>query len=291
MSKPLKNILVVGGGTAGWLTAAVLAAGHNARFESGVQVTLIESPDVSTIGVGEGTWPSMRDTLSRIGVSERDFIRECSASFKQGSKFVGWRTGDDGEFYYHPFSLPQGYLHANLVPYWQAEHPDTSFAAAFSSQEALCQLGKAPKQAETPEFAAVANYAYHLDAGKFATFLQQHCTQKLGVRHVLDHVAGVNSAENGDIASLSTRENGDIAADLFIDCTGVASLLLGKHYEVPFVSQKKILFNDRAIAMQVPYAADDDPISFSDHCHRPQRRLDMGYWPAYPARHRLCVFR
>jgi len=261
VSKPLKDILVVGGGTAGWLTAAVLAAGHNARLESGVRVTLIESPDVSTIGVGEGTWPSMRDTLSRIGVSEGDFIRECSASFKQGSKFVGWRTGNDAEFYYHPFSLPQGYLHANLVPYWQAEHANISFASSFCSQEALCQLGKAPKQAETPDFAAVVNYAYHLDAGKFATFLQQHCTQKLGVRHVFDHVAGVNSAENGDIASLSTRANGDMQADLFIDCTGAASLLLGKHYGVPLVSQKQVLFNDRAIAMQVPYARDNDPIS------------------------------
>ncbi len=100
MSSPLKNILVVGGGTAGWLTAAVLAAGHNASLDSGVQVTLIESPDVATIGVGEGTWPSMRDTLRKIGVSERDFIRECGASFKQGSKFVGWRTGSDEEFYY-----------------------------------------------------------------------------------------------------------------------------------------------------------------------------------------------
>ena len=261
MNSPLKDILVVGGGTAGWLTAAVLASGHNASLESGVRVTLIESPDVSTIGVGEGTWPSMRDTLRRIGVSERDFIRECSASFKQGSKFVGWRTGDDAEFYYHPFSLPQGYVQANLVPYWQAEHANMSFASAFSSQEALCQLGKAPKQPETPEFAAVANYAYHLDAGKFATFLQQHCTQKLGVRHVLDHVAGVNSTTSGDIASLATRANGDLTADLFIDCSGVASLLLGKHYAVPFVSQKDVLFNDRAIAMQVPYTTDDDPIA------------------------------
>ena len=117
MSSPLKKILVVGGGTAGWLTAAVLAAAHNASSDSGVQITLIESPDVATIGVGEGTWPSMRDTLRKIGVSEPDFIRECSASFKQGSKFVGWRTGSDQEFYYHPFSLPQGYLNANMVPY------------------------------------------------------------------------------------------------------------------------------------------------------------------------------
>ena len=261
MNSPLKHILVVGGGTAGWLTAAVLAAGHDSRLPSGVQVTLIESPDVSTIGVGEGTWPSMRDTLRKIGVSERDFIRECSASFKQGSKFVGWRSGQDEEFYYHPFSLPQGYLHANLVPYWQAEHPDLPFAAAFSSQAALCELGKAPKQPETPEFAAVTNYAYHLDAGKFADFLQAHCTKKLGVRHVLDHVAGVNAAADGDIASLATRNTGDIPADLFIDCTGVTSLLLGKHYEVPLISQRDILFNDRAIAMQVPYASPDDPIA------------------------------
>lgn len=261
MNRPLKNILVVGGGTAGWLTAAVVAAGHDSRLESGVQLTLIESPDVSTIGVGEGTWPSMRDTLGKIGVAERDFIRECGASFKQGSKFVGWRTGKQEEFYYHPFSLPQGYLNANLVPYWQTEHPEISFASAFGTQEALCELGRAPKQPATPDFAAVANYAYHLDAGKFAAFLQRHCTQKLGVRHVLDHVTGVNSSPQGDIESLATRANGDLRADLFIDCTGVASLLLGKHFGVPFVSRKNVLFNDRAIAMQVPYSADNDAIS------------------------------
>ncbi len=261
MNSSLKHILVVGGGTAGWLTAAVLAAGHNANLATGVQVTLIESPDVSTIGVGEGTWPSMRDTLRKIGISERDFLRECGASFKQGSKFVGWRTGDDDEYYYHPFSLPHGYLNVNLVPYWQAEQSASSFAAAFSTQEALCELGKAPKQPQTPEYAAVANYGYHLDAGKFATFLQKHCTQNLGVRHVLDHVTQVKSAADGDIAALSTSASGDLEADLFIDCTGVASLLLGQHYAVPFLGQENVLFNNRAIAMQVPYAAADDPIA------------------------------
>ena len=261
VSGPLRKILVVGGGTAGWLTAAVLAAGHDAKLDSGVQVTLIESPDVATIGVGEGTWPSMRDTLNKIGVSESDFIRECGASFKQGSKFVGWSTGKDGEFYYHPFSLPQGYLNANLVPYWQTEQADISFASAFSTQEALCQLGKAPKQPTTPDFAAVANYGYHLDAGKFASFLQKHSTDKLGVKHVLDHVTGVTSTEHGDIESLATRTHGDLHADLFIDCTGAGSLLLGRHFGVPFISQKHVLFNDRAIAMQVPYSAGKDTIS------------------------------
>jgi len=83
----------------------------------------------------------------------------------------------------------------------------------------------------------------------------------LGVRHVLDHVTGINSSPQGDIESLATRVNGNLQADLFIDCTGVASLLLGKHFGVPFVSRKDVLFNDRAIAMQVPYAADNDAIS------------------------------
>jgi tryptophan halogenase len=261
VNAPLHSILVVGGGTAGWLTAAVLAAGHDSHLGSGVQVTLIESPDVATIGVGEGTWPSMRDTLGRVGISEREFIRECSASFKQGSKFVGWRTGEKGDFYYHPFSLPQGYLHVNPVPFWQSEHPEMPFAAAFSTQHTLCEAGKAPKQAATPEFAAVANYGYHLDAGKFAGFLQRHCTEKLGVRHVLDHVLAVNSADNGDIESLGTKSHGLLSADLFIDCTGVASLLLGRHLGVPFVSKKNVLFNDRAIAIQVPYANESDPIA------------------------------
>ena len=261
MSRPLKKILIVGGGTAGWLTAAVLAAGHNARLDTGVRITLIESPDVSTIGVGEGTWPSMRDTLRKIGLSESEFIRECSASFKQGSKFIGWCTGAEEDFYYHPFSLPQGYLESNLIPYWQAQHPDLSFAEAFSTQEALCQAGKAPKQPATPDYAAVANYGYHLDAGKFATLLQKHCTEKLGVAHVLDHVTGVNSAADGDVASLNTKVNGQLAADLFIDCTGAASLLLGRHFNIPFVSKKDALFNDRAMAVQVPYASADAPIA------------------------------
>jgi flavin-dependent dehydrogenase len=261
VNKPVRSIIVVGGGTAGWLTAAVIASGHDSKIESGVRVTLVESPDVSTIGVGEGTWPSMRETLRRIGVSERDFIVECSASFKQGSKFVGWSTGDPTEYYYHPFSLPHGYLEANLVPYWQTEHSGISFASAYCTQEALCQLGKAPKQVQTPEFASVANYAYHLDAGRFATFLQKHCVGKLGVRHVLDHVSGINESESGDIASLSTRLNGKLAADLFIDCTGASSLLLGQYFGIPLISQRHVLFNDRAIAMQVPYATEDEAIS------------------------------
>ena len=81
----VKRLVIVGGGSAGWLTAGVIAAEHRAREGTGLAVTLLESPDVPAIGVGEGTWPTMRDTLRKIGVSETEFIRRCDASFKQGS--------------------------------------------------------------------------------------------------------------------------------------------------------------------------------------------------------------
>jgi hypothetical protein len=256
MSKPIEHVVVVGGGSAGWLTAAVLAAEHPR-----LSVTLVESPGVPSIGVGEGTWPSMRDTLQRIGVSEAAFFRECDAAFKQGSRFDRWVDGSDSDIYFHPFSLPQGYGEANLAAAWQHGHRDVPFADLVSYQPHLCQQARAPKQPQTPEYAGVANYGYHLDAGKFGVFLQKHCVDNLRVRHVLAHVDGVNATSDGDIAALRTREAGSIEGDLFVDCTGMASLLLGRHYGVPFVSRRDVLFNDRALAVQVPYPTPDTPIA------------------------------
>lgn len=260
VNKPVKSIVVVGGGAAGWITAGLVAAEHDATSESGVQVTLVESPDVGPIGVGEGTWPTMRTTLTRLGIYESDFIRDCDASFKQGTRFDGWRTGADDDIYYHPFTLPNGYLTTNLAESWLPVRDRILFADAVSVQSHLCSHGLAPKQGATPEYAAVANYGYHLDAGKFATMLQRHCTKSLGVRHVLDHVTQVNSDDQGYIASLDCKTHGRMEADLFVDCTGFASLLLGKHYGVPFVSRKQNLFIDTALAVQVPYADENSPI-------------------------------
>jgi hypothetical protein len=257
--------VIVGGGSAGWLTAAVVAAEHcsasGAAPGSGLQVTLIESPDVGPIGVGEGTWPTMRDTLRKIGVTETDFIRECDASFKQGSKFNRWVSGRQEDYYFHPFVLPHGYTDTNLVAGWLQRHADVPFADLVSFQPHLCAQGKAPKQMTTPEYAAVANYAYHLDAGKFGLFLRKHCTEKLGVRLVLDHVTGINTHDNGDIASLQTKAHGALAGDLFVDCSGMQSLLLGQHYGIAFLSQKHVLFNDTALALQIPYASENSPIA------------------------------
>ncbi|HEX8404437.1 MAG TPA: tryptophan halogenase family protein [Duganella sp.] len=272
----VRRIVIVGGGSAGWLTAGLIAADHGAgagvNFRAasgapgaapaaGLQVTLIESPDVAPIGVGEGTWPSMRDTLRRIGVSESDFFRECDAAFKQGSRFNRWRDGADHDYYFHPFVLPQGYGDANMPEHWLARHPGVPFADLVSFQPHLCAQGKAPKQAATPEFASVANYGYHLDAGKFGVFLRKHCLENLGVHYVPDHVTGINAHDNGDIASLQTQRHGALEGDLFIDCTGMQSLLLGGHYNIDFLSQKHVLFNDSALAAQIPYPDDDTPIA------------------------------
>jgi len=257
----VNQIVIVGGGSAGWLLAGLIASEHIGSDHKNVAVTLIESPDVKTIGVGEGTWPTMRSTLQKIGIPETEFLVRCAASFKQGTKFVGWSSGSDTEYYYHPFTVPTGFAEVNLASFWQQHRDEISFSNAVTAQGYVCDRNLAPKQQETPDYAYVLNYAYHLDAGKFAELLQEHCTTKLGVRHILDHVTGINGEPEGDIRSVSTARGGDIEGDLFVDCTGFAALLLGKHYQVPFLDKRHILFNDSALAIQVPYANSGDPIA------------------------------
>ncbi len=260
MNDVVSRIVIVGGGSAGWLTAAVIAAEH-VNSDLGIQVTLIESPDINSIGVGEGTWPSMRATLAKIGLSETEFFRECDASFKQGSKFKGWLNGSDADAYYHPFTLPDKYREINLAKYWLKYRDKVSFADAVCVQSHLCERGLAPKQITAPEYSFAANYGYHLDAGKFSALLHKHCVEILGVKYISDSVTCINAAENGDIASLSLQVGGVISGDLFIDCSGFASILLGGYYKIPFISKKHILFNDRALAIQTPYPDPNSPIS------------------------------
>ena len=259
---PIKKIVIVGGGTAGWMTAARIAAEHsNSQSSNKVEITLVESPDIKPIAVGEGTWPSMRNTLLKIGVSETEFFRECDVSFKQGAKFAKWVTGENNDFYYHPLVLPQGFLRQNLAPYWQEVAENVSFSNAVCYQEKLCENGLAPKDLNTPEYAIVANYAYHLNSAKFSEFLKRHAIEKLSVKHILANVTKVNSLENGDIKSVSTDNGGEIYGDLFVDCTGFKSLLIGEHFNVPFISKKDVLFIDSALAVQAPYETDDSPIA------------------------------
>lgn len=260
MTQSLKRIVIVGGGSAGWLTAGIIASEHQTSGQSGIEITLVESPDVATVGVGEGTWPSMRQTLKKMGISETEFLLQCDASFKQASKFDNWVTGNN-DSYYHPFSLPSGFFETNIAEFWQPHSEKVSFADATTAQSHLCKHGLAPKQISTPEYSFACNYGYHLDAGKFSKFLQKHCCEKLGVKHVLAHVEKVNNLDNDDIGSITTVLHGDIEGDLFIDCSGFKSLLLGEHYGIDFISQQHVLFNDTALAVHVPYPDENSPIA------------------------------
>jgi tryptophan halogenase len=261
MTDGVRHVVVLGGGSAGWITAALLAVEHGGAQAGALQISLVESPDTPAIGVGEGTWPSMRETLRRIGLHEADLVCECDAAFKQGSRFDGWVSGTEGDRYYHPFTLPQGYGDADLLGGWLHADAHRPYAECVSAQPHLCNQSLAPKQVSTPEFSAVANYGYHFDAVKIGLLLRRHAIERLGVRHIADEVVAVRSHENGDIAALQTRGHGDIAGDLFIDCSGMPSLLLGQHYGVALQKQQHVLFNDSALALQVPYPDPATPLA------------------------------
>lgn len=260
MNKQITNIVVVGGGTAGWLAASIIAAKHKAATTQNantvVQVTLIESSDIPTVGVGEGTWPTMKNTLKEIGIKESDMFAHCHAVFKQGGKFVDWVKGD-GDFYYHPFTVPLGYGRIDLAPYV----PDIeNYAVDSNYQHHICEANLAPRTISEGEYSGQCNYAYHLDAGAFADLLKHHCRNNLGVKHVIGTVEDVVLSDAGYIDSVKLSDGNICTGDLFIDCTGFQSLLLGKALGVDFKPMDKYLFNDSAMALHVPYENANDPI-------------------------------
>jgi glycine/D-amino acid oxidase-like deaminating enzyme len=261
MQKAISRIVIVGGGTAGWITASLIAARHHLDAERKLTIVLIESPDIPTIGVGEGTWPSMRQTLQKIGIREADLVRDCDASFKQGTQFLDWSAVGDEHHYIHPFSFPAEYSNLNLAGHWLGHASNTSFAEFVTPQAAVIAAGLAPKQASTPEYAFNVNYGYHFDAGKFAQLLHRHATKNLGVEYLQANVTDVESSADGDIAALTLDTGKRVDGDLFVDCTGQRGLLIHEHFGIDFVSVKDVLFNDAAIAVQVPYASPDDPIA------------------------------
>lgn len=263
--KPISNVLIVGGGTAGWLTAAFLARTLGTASKDGVRITLVESKEIGIIGVGEGTFPSIRGTLAAIGIDEARFVRECNATFKQGIKFVDWvrPQGTSGiDHYFHPFSMPsQRQGGPELLPYWLqgAAGEGIPFADASTMQKRVADASRGPKRIEDGDFLGPMNYAYHFDATRFAALLSEHA-KSLGVEQLLATVESVTLAEDGAIASIITNDCGTLTADLYIDCTGFRATLIGEALGSPFRNINDVLFVDRALAVQVPYPQADSPI-------------------------------
>ncbi|WP_298193995.1 tryptophan halogenase family protein [Novosphingobium sp.] len=247
MSNPVQHIVIVGGGTAGWLSASLLGARLPAQ-----RITLVEAPDIPTIGVGEGTWPTMRETLATIGIPEAEFLTQCDASFKQGSRFDGWRDGSAEDSYLHPFTAPPAAEMRDLAATWQLGGQGGPFAAAITPQHAVCAAHLAPRQRAMPDYAGALNYGYHLDAGKFAALLMRHATQRLGVARIAAKVTGVSRAANGDIAALLLQDGTSLEGDLFVDCSGQAAILIAGECGAAWIDRSDVSFNDRALAVQVP---------------------------------------
>lgn len=265
MADQVNSILIVGGGTAGWITAAKLAKQLNSIDPLSIQVTLVESPDIPIIGVGEGTWPTMRKTLDSLGIDESEFIRECDATFKQATKFVNWQSApkdSHNNHYYHLFGSVFNPEEFNLSPYWDMglAGEGLSYAQSVGAQEHLCELGLGPKKITTPAYQGLQNYAYHLNAGKFSEFIRKHAVSKLGVKHLKANVNQVNLDEQGYIASVGTDTQGTLNADFFVDCSGFKSLLLGEALGIKFKSINDVLLNDTAVVMQIPYESEDSDI-------------------------------
>jgi tryptophan halogenase len=260
-----KQVVIVGGGTAGWLTAAYLARTLAASAPGGARITLIESAEIATLGVGEGTFPSLQRTLKRIGIDEAAFLRDSNASFKQGIRFDDWvePPGERGpSSYFHPFQSAASPSGLNLLPYWLLGHagPGIGWDEAASVQKAVVDAARGPKRITDASYSAPLNYAYHFDAMQFAAMLRK-CAIELGVRHLTDTVDEVNLDETGAIGSLTTRAHGELAADLYIDCTGFRAQLIGQAMKSPFTSCQRWLFADRAMGMQVPYDRPDAQIA------------------------------
>lgn len=261
-TRMLRKILIAGGGTAGWLCACYLARQLNCQAPGAITVELIESPEIGILGVGEGTFPSIRGALAQIGISEARFIAATQATFKQGIRFDHWvrPPGTPGHNHYvHPFNSPSQ-RSVELLPYWLlGESGDMPFAAAVTMQKRIADAGRGPKRLKDADYQGPMNYAYHFDAARFAALLAE-VGRELGVVHRLGTISGVERGADGSITGLQTREHGRLEADLYIDCTGLRAALIGDALGVPLHALSDTLFVDRAVAIQIPYPAVDTPI-------------------------------
>lgn len=248
---PPGKVLIVGGGSAGWMTASILS---RSLGQAGSDITLIESANVATIGVGEGTTPLFRRFLKFLQVSEEEFMVAARATYKLGINFPGWTGSDEYHSYFHPFAAP-GYndyeqrFFSNCDARRRGEPASTDPSDYFFNAE-LSRQAKAPV-GPLPGNSGRMDYAYHFDTAYLADFLKERCLAD-GINYVVDDVTEVVHDERRDISHVTTANSGDLDADLFVDCTGFRRVLLGTVLESEPISYEPRLFNNRAVVIRTP---------------------------------------
>lgn len=257
------KLVIVGGGTSGWMTATYLLAAFGDRLD----ITLVESAGVSPVGVGEATFSEFRHFFSYLGIPEQEWMPQCEATYKLAVRFENWRQPD--HYFYHPFEPMKLVRGLTLADWWLHLGEGSRFDHDCFVVAAICDAKRSPRHLDGALFESdldIAHhlqdstlsdpstqftYAYHFDATLLARYLAKRGTDQ-GVEHVVGTVEHVELDERGWIQHVVAGEHGNIEGDLFIDCTGFRSLLMSQALREPFVSFQAMLPNDRAVALRVP---------------------------------------
>jgi hypothetical protein len=262
MDERIRSVVILGGGTAGWMTAAYLGK----ALQGSVDITVLEAPAIGRIGVGEATVPNLhRAFFAYLGLAEEDWMRECNAAFKIAVKFINWRTPGESspvpqpyrggrDQFYHPFGLLPAVDQLPLSHYWAADrlagHTTEPFDYACFKEPAMMDAARAPRHADGRP---ATNYAWHFDAALVADFLRRFAVQKQGVVHVEDTMAEAERDERGFVTALRTTSGRRLEGDLFIDCSGFRSLLMNGAMQEPFLDMGDHLLCDSAVATAIPH--------------------------------------
>ena len=242
------RIVILGGGTAGWIAANLFA--H--AWPGAAHVTVIESPEIGIVGVGEGSTPQLKALFDRLGIAEAEWMPACNATYKNGIEFYGWSDRPGYDRYFHPFPSP---LDLHTAPaFFDATrrrrhgqdvwaHPDRFFLPARLAAERF-----APIAAEA--FPLGPSYGYHFDAHLVGAFMREHAVRR-GVAHLERKIIAV-AVNDGQVTHLVAEGGEHIAGDLFVDASGFRSVIHQVALGVPFRSFGENLFNDSAVVMPTP---------------------------------------
>lgn len=238
----MTKIVIAGGGTAGWLTAFSLIT----RLGKLLDITLVESDQIGTVGVGEATIPTIRAFHSLIGIDEKEFMAATQATFKLGIKFDNW--GQQGDSYFHSFGeIGQRSWMAEFHEFWM-EAKAQGFGGSLGDYCLELKAAQANKFA-TQIGKKSLNFAYHMNATAYADYLRGK-SEKAGVKRMEGRIQQIQNDEDGNISSLILDNGNAVCGDVFIDCTGFRGLLIGNNLDVEYEDWSHWLASDSAIAVQ-----------------------------------------